>query len=93
MCLLTSLGRSKAQLEGSGGGLGRPQAPPQGLLVGPPSGLGAVLGGPLGDLGAALGARGAPSECTFGKQAFLQNHWFYYIKWYILAVRGVAGGP
>ena len=47
----------------------------------------------MGDLGAALGARGASSEGTFGKQTALQNHWFYCIKWYILLARGVLGDP
>jgi hypothetical protein len=47
----------------------------------------------LGDLGAALGARGASSEGTFGNQTALQNHWFYCIKWYILALGRVVGGP
>jgi hypothetical protein len=92
MFLLASLGRSKVLLGASGGGLGAPRLPP-GAPGGSPGGLGAVLGGPLGDLGAALGGRGAPSESTSGKQAALQNHWFYRIKCYILALRGVAGGP
>jgi hypothetical protein len=85
MFSLASLGCSDMLLGGSGGALGGPRLPP-GAPGGPPGGLGAVLGGPLGDLGAALGGRGAPSESTSGKQAALQNHWFYRIKWYILAL-------
>ena len=92
-------GGSKAFPEGSwvplgglGGLVGGAWAPP-GAPGGPPWGLWAVLGGPLGDLGAALGARGASSEGTFGNQTALQNHWFYRIKWYILALGRVVGGP
>ena len=92
MFSLVYLGCSKVLLGGSWGGLGGPKAHPRGSW-GTPWGARAVLGGPLGDLGAALGGRGAPSKSTSGKQAALQNHWFYYIKWYILALRGVAGGP
>jgi hypothetical protein len=65
---------------------------PQGLLGVPPGGLGAVFGGSLGYLGAALGDRKAISESTFGKQAALQNHWFYCINWYILALERGLGG-
>ena len=91
MFLLASLGRSKVLLGASGGGLGVPWLPP-GAPGGPLGGLGAVLGGPLGDLGAALGGRGAPSKSTFGKQAALQNHWFYCINGYILALERGLGG-
>ena len=31
-------------------------------------------------------------ETTFGEQAVLLNHWFYNMKWYILAVEGGLGG-
>jgi hypothetical protein len=65
---------------------------PQGLLGVPPGGLGAVFGGSLGYLGAALGDRKAISESTFGKQAALQNHWFYYINGYILGCERGLGG-
>ena len=52
----------------------------------------APLGVPWGGLGDTLGGRGDPSEATFGEQAALQNHWFYCINGYILAVRGCLGG-
>ena len=39
-----------------------------------------------------MGGRGAPSESTFGKQAALQNHWFYCINGYILALERGLGG-
>ena len=70
-----------------------PQAPPQGLLGGSLGGSVAALGVPWGGLGDTLGGRGDPSEATFGEQAALQNHWFYYINGYILAARGGLGGP
>ena len=73
---------------------------PAGAPGGPPGGLGAVLGGlgspfggPGGAFGRPWGGRGAPSETTFAKQAALQNHWFYFMKWYILLARGVLGDP
>ena len=69
------------------------QGLPRRLLGDPWGGSRAPFGGPWGASGRPWGDRGAPSEATFGKQAALQNHWFYCIKWYILALRGVAGGP
>ena len=89
MFSLAYLGRSEGLLGASGGALGGPMAPP-GAPGGPPGGLGAVFGGPWGTLG--LGDRKAPSESTFGKQAALQNHWFYCINWYILALERGLGG-
>ena len=38
-----------------------------------------------------MGDRKAPSESTFGKQAALQNHWFYCINGYILALERGLG--
>ena len=65
---------------------------PSGAPGGSPGGLWTVFGGSLGDLGAALGGRGAPSESTFGEQAALQNHLFFIMKLYILALgRGLGG--
>ena len=51
------------------------------------------MGGPGGALGRPWGGQGAPSETTFAKEAALQNHWFYYIKWYILPPRGALADP
>ena len=56
-------------------------------------GSGAPFGEPWGALGRPWGDPGAPSEPILGKQASLQNHWFYFIKWYILPPRGGLGGP
>ena len=70
------------------GGKGSPKSS-WGILWGT-SGL---FGETLMGLRAALGGPGAPSEAFFGRQAALQNHWFYCIKWYILPPRGGLGGP
>ena len=45
--------------------------------------------GPWGNLG---GAEGRPQRAPLGKQAALQNHWFYFINGYILALEKGLGG-
>ena len=74
--------------------LGR--APPGAPLV-PSEGRKDPPAAPFGELWRALGRPwgdpGAPSEATFGRQAALQNHLFYYMKWYILHLGGGLGGP
>ncbi len=50
-------------------------------------------GEPWGAPGRPWGDPGAPSEAIFAKQAALQDHWFYCMKWYILPPRGALGGP
>ena len=77
---------------GSWGGLGGGQGLPQELLGDGLGGSGAPFGEPWGALGRPWGDPGAPSETIFGKQASLQNHLLYYIKWYILPLRGGLGG-
>ena len=47
----------------------------------------------MGPLGGPLGVDGGPLETTLGKQAALQNHWFYCINGYILAFERGLGGP
>ena len=51
------------------------------------------MGAPLGPLGGPLGVDGGPLETTLGKQAALQNHWFYCINGYIWALERGLGGP
>ena len=60
-----------------------PQGPRQGLL--------GALGVPWGGLGDTLGSRGYPSEATFGEQAGLQNHLFYFVNGNIGALEAVLG--
>ena len=69
------------------------QGSPQRLLGDLRGGPGPPLGGPLGDLGAAFGGRGVPSESTSGKQAALHNHSFACITWYFLAITVVTVAP
>ena len=66
MLLLISLGRSKVLLGPSGNAWVAKGSPPE-APNGPPGGLGTVLGGPLGVLGAAVGAEGRP------QRALLEN--------------------
>ncbi len=49
--------------------------------------------GPWEILGAPWGRRGESLESTFGKQAALQNNFFYCINGYSVALRGGLGGP
>ena len=65
---------------------------------GPQGALGGTLGDPWGALGEPFGGCRGPwgtpglaLETHFGKQAALQNQWFYNMNGYISAVRGTLG--
>ena len=63
-----------------------------GAHLGVPGGPWGILGVSFGAPGGPLGVDGGPLETTLGKQAALQNHWFYYINGYILALERGLGG-